>query len=123
MALFSTRKALSLNNNQDIHGSSFNKLLLKVHQPKEHFRRALLLLNTVKQDEKIKNIRNKIRQHAIISLDTLMKGLTSPISNIIKNHKNAHKLLHPFEKCIVDLTIVARVKSGKLSLEVLYTLN
>ena len=103
-----------------IHGTSFKKLIVEAQKPVEHFRRAQLVLKTVKPDESIKNIKNKIKHHAIVSIDTLMKSLTVPISNVIKNHRTTYRTMHPLEKTIVDLTVVARIKSGKPSLKVVW---
>ncbi|KAJ1424376.1 P-loop containing nucleoside triphosphate hydrolase protein, partial [Ochromonadaceae sp. CCMP2298] len=45
-------------------------------------------------------------------LDSLMKGLTVPITEALDVYKRQMRGLHPFESTVVELTVIARVKAG-----------
>jgi nucleolar GTP-binding protein len=82
-----------------------------------HYKRALKALKTVKPDGSIKNIRNQNRKLTAQSMDTLMKALTSPITEVLNIYTKAFKSLHPFEATVADLTVNARVKAGSPDLD------
>ncbi len=96
---------------------SFKKELPDVFVGSTHFRRALRSLKEVKQDMTIKNHRNRRRKYAAQTLDTLMKGLTIPLTTILKSYKRTMSNLHPYEKTVADLTLIARVKAGEPELD------
>jgi len=49
-----------------------------------------------------------------------MKALTMPVTKITKSFRRAYRSMHPFEKKVVELTMIARVKAGEPSIEVGY---
>ena len=83
-----------------------------------HFKRALKSLKLVRPDGTIKNQRNRYRKHAAESLDTIMKGLTMPITAILDSYMVMLQSLHPYEAAVADLTVTARVKAGSPDLRV-----
>ena len=93
--------------------------LARVLSPAEHFKRASDVLQVASPNKEIKNVKQRIKQHAIVSIDALCKSLTSPISSIINFHKQSYQGMHPFEKTILALTNIARIKSKKLSSDML----
>ena len=97
------------------------KTLPNVFTGPTHFKRAQRALKLVRGDTTIKNLRNRNRKLTAESLDTLMKGLTKPITNILDSYVNLLTTLHPYEAAVADLTIIARVKTGYPSLKVSYT--
>ena len=56
------------------------------------------------------------------SIDALMKSLTVPLTKLTKSYRRAYKTMHPFEKRVVELTVLARVKAGKPSIEVRFNM-
>ena len=58
-----------------------------------HYRRAKKELRFVKYDGTIKNERNKSRKHTAQSMDTVMKGLTKPITEV-NIHTYYHSCIH-----------------------------
>ena len=96
---------------------SFKRELPDVFIGSTHFRRALKSLKEVKPDMNIKNHRNRRRKYAAQTLDSLMKGLTVPLTNILKSYKYTMNNLHPYEKTVADLTLIARVKAGEPELD------
>ena len=99
------------------HLSSFEGLV-KVLAPVEHFRKANEALLGVLPNKDIKNVKQRIKQHAVMSIDVLSKSLTAPITSVINFHKHSYQGMHPFEKTILSLTNIARIKSNKPSSEV-----
>jgi len=81
-----------------------------------HYKRALRALKVVKPDVNIKNVRNRERKLTAVSMDTLMKALTVPISELLTLYTSTLKTLHPFEATVADLTVTAREKKGHQSL-------
>lgn len=77
-----------------------------------HFRRAQRGLKTVRIDDSIKNNRAQYRKLTAESMDTLMKGLTVPITAALDAYRNIFRSLHPFEATVAELTIASRVKAG-----------
>ena len=77
-----------------------------------HFRRAYRGTKSVRIDESIKNNRAQNRKLTAESLDTLMKGLTVPITAALDAYRNIFRSLHPFEATVAELTIASRVKGG-----------
>lgn len=69
----------------------------EVYPAPTHFKRALRSLKHVSVDTSIKNIRNKERKYAAQQLDTLMKALTVPITQLITLYQFGFRTLHPFE--------------------------
>jgi nucleolar GTP-binding protein len=84
----------------------------EVYPAPTHFKRALRSLKHVSVDTSIKNIRNKERKYAAQQLDTLMKALTVPITQLITLYQFGFRTLHPFEQTVANLTITARTKQG-----------
>ena len=82
-----------------------------------HYKRALRALKLVKPDPNVKNIRNQNRKFTAISMDTLMKALTAPITEVLTHFTSTFKTLHPFEATVADLTVTARQKAGHQSLD------
>ena len=94
----------------------------------------------VKYDENIKNERNKSRKFTAQTIDTLMQGLTKPLTEVhnpnihihqkkndffmitlvctylylqtLNAYKSLFKSLHPFEATVAELTLVAQMKAG-----------
>ena len=91
---------------------AFKVRLPDVFVSKTHFKRALRKLKPIKSDTSIKNFRNQKRKFAATSMDALMKGLTVPISDILKAYKSTMASLHPFEATVAELAISARVSAG-----------
>ncbi|CAM9188894.1 unnamed protein product [Ectocarpus fasciculatus] len=77
-----------------------------------HYKRALRTLKDVSADLKIKNLRDQNRKFAAHSLDTLMKGLTVPLTDVLTSYRLTMKSLHPFEATVANLTVIARQKKG-----------
>lgn len=75
-----------------------------------HFKRALRSLKHVKVDKTMKNIRNQQRKFAATSLDTLMKALTVPLTQLLQCYQYGFRSLHPFEQTVANLTITALTK-------------
>jgi hypothetical protein len=117
---------------------SFFRSLPNVYPGPIHYKRASKSLKSIKLDPKIKNIRNANRKLAAQSLDSLMKSLTIPITQLLNAYKTNIRKLHPYEvntiTCnhlilqfiiyyskqltIAELTITARIKAGYPRLEV-----
>jgi len=91
---------------------AFKARLPDVFVSKTHFKRAMRKLKGIRSDTSIKNYRNQKRKFAAQSLDALMKGLTVPITDILKSYKSTMGSLHPFEATVADLAISARVRAG-----------
>ncbi len=68
-----------------------------VYVPETHYRRALKTTRSIKIDDSIKNNRAAERKYGAQMIDALMKGLTKPITEILKIHEKNFKNLHPFE--------------------------
>ena len=92
---------------------AFKKELPDVFVASTHHRRALRSLKDIKQDMTIKNYRNRRRKFAAQTMDQLMKGLTVPLTTILKSYKRTLSNLHPYESTVADLTLTARVKAGQ----------
>lgn len=79
-----------------------------------HFRRAQRSLKELKgPDMGIKNQRERHRRYSATTLDALMKGLTVPITAVLKSYKQTLRNLHPFEATVADLVVKTRVKKGQ----------
>jgi len=79
-----------------------------------HFRRAQKSLKGTKgPDMSIKNQRERQRRYCATTMDLLMKGLTVPITTILKSYKKTLRLLHPFEATVADLVVKSRAKKGE----------
>ena len=79
-----------------------------------HFRRAQKSLKGTKgPDMSIKNQRERQRRYCATTMDLLMKGLTVPITAILKSYKKTLRLLHPFEATVADLVVKSRAKKGE----------
>jgi len=76
---------------------TFFKSVANIYPSEIHFERALRGLKAIKHDSKIKNIRNANRKFAAISLDTLMKALTVPLTQLLDIYNSKVKNLHPYE--------------------------
>jgi hypothetical protein len=115
----------------------FKAILPDIHVGPTHFKRALRSLNQVKVNSAIKNVRLRYRKHSALSLDTLLKNLSVPITRILAAYENIFKILHPYEvssfleaalvstfqhdvcqATVADLTFIAREKRGKPTLTV-----
>lgn len=97
---------------------AFKSRLPNINLPLKHYTRAQKLAwKEVKLDYTIKNVRNSNRKFAAQSLDSLMKGLTVPITAILNSYKQTLRTLHPYEATVANLTIIARTKAGNPNLE------
>ncbi len=76
---------------------TFIHQLPEIYPSDVYFKKAIKKTREVKIDPTIKNLRNANRKHCAIVLDTLMKALTMPITNVLNIHKNEMKQLHPYE--------------------------
>jgi nucleolar GTP-binding protein len=109
---FVHRVYTSSSNGEIIKTGAFKSALPDVYAGPTHFKRVYRSINTIKPDLNIKNGRNRSRKFAACSLDFLMKGLTSPITDMLKNYHGIFKNVHPFEAAVADLVVRARVKEG-----------
>jgi hypothetical protein len=71
--------------------------LPEIYPSDVYFKKAIKKAREVKIDPTIKNLRNANRKHCAIVLDTLMKALTVPITNVLNIYKKQMKSLHPYE--------------------------
>jgi nucleolar GTP-binding protein len=93
---------------------AFKTELPDVFVSSTHFRRAQRGLKEMKgPDMGIKNQRERHRRYSATTLDALMKGLTVPITAIMKSYKRTLRNLHPFEATVADLVVKTRVKKGE----------
>lgn len=100
---------------------AFKNRLPNINAPESHFTRAKrFAYHTVKLDYTIKNVRNAHRKLAAVSLDTLMKALTIPLTKSLDAYKTTLRSLHPYEATVANLTVVARTKRGEPDLQVCF---
>ena len=93
---------------------AFKTELPDVFVASTHFRRAQRGLKGLKgPDMQIKNQRERQRRYCATTLDLTMKGLTVPITTVLKSYKRTLRHLHPFEATVADLVVKARVKRGE----------
>jgi GTP1/Obg family GTP-binding protein len=72
----------------------------------------------------VKNPRLRARKLGALRLDTLSKGISRPLKDVIKAYEYELSVLHPFEATLADLTVRARAKRGHSTLpEVLGAVN
>lgn len=72
----------------------------------------------------MKNPRLRARKLGALRLDTLAKGISRPLKDVIKSYEYELSVLHPFEATLADLTVRARAKRGHSTLpEVLGAVN
>lgn len=114
MPLATTREPVAVANMKltDKDTGAFKSMLPDVHIGTAHYKRALRSLGDIIPDKNIENLRNRNRKYAAQSLDTLMKGLIVPLTNIIKAYSVTMKSLHPFEATVANLTVISREKQG-----------
>jgi nucleolar GTP-binding protein len=99
---------------------AFKTELPDVFVSSTHFRRAQRGLKEMKgPDMGIKNQRERHRRYSATTLDALMKGLTMPITAILKSYERTLRNLHPFEATVADLVVKTRVKKGEPDLGVI----
>lgn len=92
---------------------AFKTLLPDVFVGPTHYTRALRQLNAVTPDQAINNLRDRNRKFAAQSIDTLMKGLTIPLTEILYAYRITLSSLHPYEATVANLTVVSRFKKGE----------
>jgi NOG1 N-terminal helical domain len=102
---------------ETIDTGAFKSRLPNIYAAATHFDRAQKTLRRVGMDKNIKNIRNANRKLTAQSLDTLMKALTSPLTEILDSYRKTFRELHPFEATVANLTVISRVKAGHRDLE------
>ena len=78
---------------------AFKTILPDIFTGTTHFKRALKELKGVSEDMTIKNVRNRHRKLSAQSLDTVMKGLTRPITSALAAYDIIFKRIHPYEVC------------------------
>ena len=92
---------------------AFKTLLPDVFVGTTHYNRALRRLYSVTPDQTINNLRDRNRKFAAQSIDTLMKGLTVPLTEILYAYRITLSSLHPYEATVANLTVVSRFKKGQ----------
>ncbi|CAM9234690.1 unnamed protein product [Ascophyllum nodosum] len=65
----------------------------------------------------IKNARNRSRKWVAERMDMLGKSVSKPLRDVVRRYKHQLPVLHPFEATLADLTVRAREKSGKRTLQ------
>lgn len=72
----------------------------------------------------MKNPRQRARKLGVLRLDSLTKGISRPLKEVVKAYEYELSVLHPFEATLADLTVRARAKRGHSTLpEVLGAVN
>jgi nucleolar GTP-binding protein len=106
------------NSSAQNHGTmgAFKSDLPDLYTGPTHMRRGLRSLKNLKPDVNIKNQRDRARKYAAMSLDTLMKGLTIPLTRTLKAYNDVFRNAHPFESSVGELVVRARVKEGHADL-------
>eukprot|EP00606_Chrysophyceae_sp_TOSAG23-5_P001062 GSChrysophyteH2.ASY1.ANO1.597.1 assembled CDS len=95
--------------------------IFKTHLPdvfpgKTHFKRAFRSLGTIRPDESMKNMRDRYRKYSAIKLDSLIKGLTVPLTHTLSAYRHIFLRAHPFEAAVGNLVVKARMKEGHADL-------
>jgi hypothetical protein len=75
----------------------FFQQLPEIYPSDVYFKKAWKQTRELKVDKSIKNVRNANRKHAAQVMDSLMKALTAPITNVLKIYNKDIKALHPYE--------------------------
>lgn len=78
-------------------GVVFRTQLPILHQLDVYYSVASKVLITIEKDENIKNLRRRHRKYAAQSLDTLMKSLIKPLTEVLVQYPKVFRNLHPFE--------------------------
>jgi len=88
---------------------TFFRSLPNVYPGPIHYKRALKAQKAIKLDPNIKNIRNANRKFAAQSLDSMMKSLTVPITQLLNAYKTNIRKLHPYEVKYAILRLIKTI--------------
>lgn len=104
---------------QSLHTNKLHNLPTIPH-PNTLLHKARKTSRTIKPSPKLShNALARSRKHSSQTIDALTSSLTVPLRDVVKGYRRELKRLHPFERTVAELTVIARQKKDGVSLDTL----
>ncbi|KAL3777308.1 hypothetical protein ACHAWO_005074 [Cyclotella atomus] len=75
--------------------------------------------NTIRDDPKISNVKKRTQKRGSQTLDSLQQNLCRPLKETVETYRRLYRNMHPFERVVMDLTVMALQKKDGTTLSTL----